>query len=128
MGALGFSKLADYYTYQRKALNIHRLWRCISAWGTIERSQSGYKVAENLKAVRTRADSSELSGTMFFLRLALSTFNKEVNGVKMEITKPIIKLRSFHLCGLKPSSIEETQSEPSEASVSKKAKLSAVKS
>jgi single-stranded DNA-binding protein len=62
-------------------------------------------------------------------RLALSTFNKEVNGVKVEMTKPVVKLTSFHLCGRKPSSAaEETQTEPSEASTSKKARLSAVKS
>ena len=61
-------------------------------------------------------------------RLALSTFNKEVNGVKVEMTKPVIKLTSFHLCGRKPSSSEETQSEQSDVSTSKKGKLSAVKS
>ncbi len=60
-------------------------------------------------------------------RLALSTFNKEVNGVKVEMTKPVVKLTSFHLCGRKPSSTEEAQSESSEVSTSKKGKLSAVK-
>lgn len=41
-------------------------------------------------------------------RLSLSTFKKEVNGVKVEVTKPVIKLTSFHLCGRKPtdSSVE----------------------
>lgn len=61
-------------------------------------------------------------------RLALSTFNKEVNGVKVEMTKPVIKLTSFHLCGRKPTAIEETQAEPSEPTTSKKGRLSAVKS
>jgi len=44
-------------------------------------------------------------------RLTISTYSKEVNGVKVQLTKPVIKLTSFHLCGKKPSSTEETQSE-----------------
>lgn len=59
-------------------------------------------------------------------RLALSTFSKEVNGVKVEVTKPVIKLTSFHLCGRKPSSDAQddvTSTSPS----SKKSRLSAVK-
>lgn len=59
-------------------------------------------------------------------RLALSTFNKEVNGQKVEVIKPIIKLTSFHLCGRKPTS--EDQNEASNATPStKKSRLSAVK-
>lgn len=59
-------------------------------------------------------------------RLALSTFNKEVNGQKVEVVKPIIKLTSFHLCGRKPSS--EDQIETSDTAPStKKSRLSPVK-
>ena len=59
-------------------------------------------------------------------RLALSTFSKEVNGVKVEVTKPVIKLTSFHLCGRKPSS--DAQDEvTSTSSSSKKSRLTAVK-
>lgn len=60
-------------------------------------------------------------------RLAVSTFTKEVNGVKVEMTKPVIKLTSFHLCGRKPSTTGEPQSESSEKSSGKKSRLSAVK-
>jgi single stranded DNA-binding protein len=42
-------------------------------------------------------------------RLALSTFNKEVNGVKVQMTKPVIKLTSFHLCGKKPTETKTEQ-------------------
>jgi len=35
-------------------------------------------------------------------RLALSSYFKEEDGVKKQITKPVIKLTSFHLCGKKP--------------------------
>jgi len=45
-------------------------------------------------------------------RLALSNYTKEVNGAKVQLTKPVIKLTSFHLCGKKPTEDEaqpETQ-------------------
>ena len=60
-------------------------------------------------------------------RLALSTFNKEVNGVKVEMTKPVIKLTSFHLCGKKPSTNCEADSENTGVSAGKKGRLAAVK-
>ena len=41
-------------------------------------------------------------------RLALSHYNKEINGVTVKMTKPVIKLTSFHLCGKKPDSDGET--------------------
>lgn len=56
-------------------------------------------------------------------RLALSTYSKEVNGVKVEITKPVIKLTSFHLCGRKPSESSNEQA----TTPAKKSRLSAVK-
>jgi single-stranded DNA-binding protein len=59
-------------------------------------------------------------------RLALSTFSKEVNGVKVEVTKPVIKLTSFHLCGRKPSSDAQDESTSAMPST-KKSRLSAVK-
>lgn len=43
--------------------------------------------------------------------LALSTFNKEVNGAKVEITKPVIKLTSFHLCGRAPRRQQEVNND-----------------
>jgi len=57
----------------------------------------------------------------------LSNFNKEVNAVKVEMTKPVIKLTSFHLCGKMPSTNGEAESERSEASAGKKGRLAAVK-
>ena len=41
-------------------------------------------------------------------RLALSQFNKEIEGVSVPVTKPVIKLTSFHLCGKKPAEEETT--------------------
>ena len=44
-------------------------------------------------------------------RLALSTYTKEEDGIKKQITKPVIKLSGFHLCGRKPISEDEMQPE-----------------
>ncbi len=59
-------------------------------------------------------------------RLAISTYTKEVNGQKVQMTKPVIKLTSFHLCGKKPSSDEETQSDETQPEAPKR-KLAAAK-
>ncbi|MBX9952865.1 MAG: single-stranded DNA-binding protein [Candidatus Obscuribacterales bacterium] len=61
-------------------------------------------------------------------RLALSTYNKEVNGASVQITKPVIKLTSFHLCGKRPTSHDEPSSNDSiRAESPKKTKLASVK-
>ena len=59
-------------------------------------------------------------------RLALSTFNREVNGVKVQLTKPVIKLTGFHLCGKKPVA-DETQPEMVKESAPKARRLAAAK-
>jgi len=46
-------------------------------------------------------------------RLAISTYSRDVNGVVVKMTKPVIKLTSYHLCGPKP--IAEAESPPEEA-------------
>jgi len=86
------------------------LWLDIDAWNGL-----GERV---LKAV-SKGREIVIHG-----RLALSTFNKEVNGTKVEITKPLIKLTSFHLCGRKPADEKQPESSPSPA---KKTRLSSVK-
>ena len=40
-------------------------------------------------------------------RLAINKYDKEVDGVKVEVQKPVLKLSSFHLCGPKPASKEK---------------------
>ena len=42
-------------------------------------------------------------------RLSRSTFTKEVDGVKVQVTKPVVNLTSYHLCGRKPVA-EDSQS------------------
>lgn len=88
------------------------LWLDVDAWNGL-----GERVLKTI----TKGREVAVHG-----RLALSTFNKEVHGVKVEVTKPVIKLTSFHLCGRKPSSDaqdEATSTTPS----TKKSRLSAVK-
>ena len=41
-------------------------------------------------------------------RLAISEYNKEINGVAVKMQRPVIKLTSFHLCGKKPAVEGET--------------------
>jgi single stranded DNA-binding protein len=60
-------------------------------------------------------------------RLALSSYYKDVNGEKVQMTKPVIKLTSFHLCGKKPTTTDEaTPTEEARANASKK-KLTALR-
>jgi single stranded DNA-binding protein len=44
-------------------------------------------------------------------RLSLSTYTKEVNGATIQVTKPVIKLSSYHLCGRKPEVKPEAESD-----------------
>lgn len=90
------------------------LWLDVDAWNGL---------GERVLKVVTKGREVVIHG-----RLALSNFNKEVNGVKVEMTKPVIKLTSFHLCGRKPTAAGESEYEPLETTTSKKGKLSAVKS
>jgi single-strand DNA-binding protein len=59
-------------------------------------------------------------------RLAVSTYTKVEDGITKQITKPVMKLTSFHLCGKKPSSQDETQPEE-QATAAYKPKRAAAK-
>ncbi|MEZ4536952.1 MAG: single-stranded DNA-binding protein [Cyanobacteriota/Melainabacteria group bacterium] len=39
-------------------------------------------------------------------RLAMTTFTKEIDGVSVKMSKPFVRLTSFHLCGPRPASDE----------------------
>lgn len=68
-------------------------WFDVDAWEAL---------AERVQKTITKGREVVLTG-----RLSTSTYTKEENGIKKEITKPVIKLTSFHLCGKKPVSNEE---------------------
>lgn len=41
-------------------------------------------------------------------RLSISTYSKEVNGIVVQMRKPVVKLTGIHVCGKKPTVQEET--------------------
>ena len=88
------------------------LWLDVDAWNGL-----GDRVLKTI----TKGREVVING-----RLALSSYTKEEEGIKKQITKPVIKLTSFHLCGKKPTSQDETQSEE-QASDAPKRKLAAAK-
>lgn len=85
------------------------LWLDVNAWNGL-----GDRVLKTI----TKGREVVIHG-----RLSVSTFSKDVNGIKVEVTKPVIKLTSFHLCGRKPaeSSVEHA------TVASKKPRLSTIK-
>lgn len=44
-------------------------------------------------------------------RLALNSYTKEKDGTTFEVTKPVVKLSSFHLCGKKPDATDKDSDE-----------------
>ncbi len=68
------------------------LWIDVDAWNGL-----GQRVTDTI----TKGREVVVTG-----RLAINIFTKEVDGKKIEIHKPILKLSSFHLCGPKPDSGE----------------------
>lgn len=80
------------------------LWIDVDAWNGL---------GERVLSTVTKGREIAVQG-----RLTLATFTKEVDGVKVQVTKPVINLTSFHLCGKKPvaedsnSVAAETKSKP----------------
>ncbi len=70
------------------------LWLDVDAWNAL---------ADRVLKTITKGREVVVNG-----RLDVSQYEQEANGVKSQISKPVIKLTSFHLCGKKPQSIEET--------------------
>ena len=60
-------------------------------------------LAERVQKYITKGREVVLTG-----RLSQSSYTTEKDGVKMQITKPVIKLTGFHLCGKKPVSKEDS--------------------
>lgn len=85
------------------------LWLDVNAWNGL---------GDRVLSTVTKGREVVITG-----RLALSHFNKEVNGVFVPMTKPVIKLTSFHLCGKKPTAEGETLS--SDKPATKKRRLAA---
>ncbi len=88
------------------------LWIDVDAWNGL-----GERVLKTITKGRE---------VVVYGRLAMSSYSKDVDGTPVQVTKPVMKLTSFHLCGPKPAAQDETQPEDSKSDASKK-KLAAVK-
>ncbi len=82
--------------YSSKSEQTTTIWIDVDAWGN---------VAERVQQTITKGREVVLYG-----RLSLNIYEKTVDGVLMKVSKPVMKLTSFHLCGRKP--IGEVISEP----------------
>ncbi len=79
--------------YTSKSDNPEPMWVDVESWNGL---------AERVMKYVTEGREVGITG-----RLAISKYNKEINGVKVEIKRPVVKLSGFHLCGKKPQSEEK---------------------
>jgi single-strand DNA-binding protein len=73
------------------------MWIDVDAWNGL-----GERVMQYI----TKGREVVLTG-----RLVINHYNKEVDGVKVEVQKPVLNLSSFHLCGPKPQAEEASAEE-----------------
>lgn len=88
------------------------LWIDVDAWNGL---------ADRVLGAVTKGREVVITG-----RLAINTYPKEVDGVTVQMTKPVIKLSSFQLCGSKPVADSKAQSQDGRSD-SPKRKLATVK-
>lgn len=79
--------------YSSKEDNPEPMWVDVESWNGL---------AERVMKTITEGREVVISG-----RLAISKYTKEINGGKVEMKKPVIKLSGFHLCGRKPKAEDE---------------------
>lgn len=84
--------------YSLKNENTEPLWINVDAWNS---------VADLVMATITVGREVAITG-----RLAISEYEKEINGVTVKMQRPVVKLTGFHLCGAKPK--EEKDAPPAE--------------
>ena len=87
------------------------MWIDVDAWNKL-----GDLVMENV----TKGREVAIPG-----RLAINQLTKAQDGVLVKMSKPVIKLTSFHLCGARPIPVTETQTEEKPA---RRKRLAAVNS
>jgi len=90
----------DYYS---KKDDAEPMWLEVDAWNGL---------AERVEKTITKGREVVIHG-----RLALNTYIKTYNGEDIKITKPVIKLTSFHLCGKKPTQHEVVMSDETDEAV-----------
>jgi len=82
--------------YSSKQDNPEPMWVNVESWNGL---------ADRVLKTITEGREVAISG-----RLSISKYTKEINGTKVEMQRPIVKLSGFHLCGPKPKS-EESRGE-----------------
>lgn len=78
--------------YTSKMENPEPMWIDVESWNGL---------AERVGKTITVGREIAVSG-----RLSISNYTKEINGVKVEMRRPVVKLTGFHLCGPKPKTDE----------------------
>jgi single stranded DNA-binding protein len=79
--------------YTSKTDNPEPMWIDVESWNGL---------ADRVLKTITEGREVAISG-----RLSISKYTKEVNGVKVKMQRPVVKLSGFHLCGAKPKSEEQ---------------------
>lgn len=92
--------------YSSKEEKTDPMWVDVESWNGL---------AERVMKTITEGREVVITG-----RLSISKYNKEINGVKVEMRRPVIKLTGFHLCGAKPKA-EEGVTEAKPAAKKRKA-------
>ncbi len=93
--------------YSSKTDNPEPMWIDVESWNGL---------ADRVMKLITEGREVAISG-----RLSISKYTKEINGVKVEMRRPVVKLSGFHLCGKKPQAEEKAEVKP----VTKKSKVAA---
>lgn len=97
------SKLAKFSIavaeYSTKQDNPEPMWIDVDAWGNL---------AERVLLHIKKGREVIVSG-----RLTIVKYNKDINGTTVKMTKPVVKLSGFHLCGAKPKPEEDSTSKRS---------------
>lgn len=88
--------------YSSKEDNPEPMWIDVESWNGL---------ADRVIQTITEGREIAISG-----RLSISKYTKDINGTKVEMRRPVVKLSGFHLCGPKP------KSEPKEGKVKSAAK------
>lgn len=91
--------------YSSKTETPEPMWVNVDAWNGL---------ADRIMSVVTKGRLVQVTG-----RLVISEYEKEINGVKVKMQKPVVKLTSFELCDSKPK--EEDEEPRSKAKRSRKA-------
>ena len=81
--------------YSSKTENPEPMWIDVESWNGL---------AERVLKTITEGREVAIAG-----RLSISKYTKEINGVKVEMRRPVVKLSGFHLCGPKPKTEERVE-------------------